>query len=149
MKSIIMMKKIIHCRTPTRRYWGYQQGKYQWQRERRANTNDSERGGLIPMTAREEGKYQWQREDQYKRIRKLDNIKVNIQHFHGPSTTKLTFLLFQDFHKYLCRQMRIGCTTIQQCKYCKFFEGATVNAQTERHYIITTTRLLCQLVMQR
>ena len=62
-----------------------------------------------------------------------DKVKVNIHHIHGPTTIKLahcfrlavivyiTFLLFQDFIKYFCRQIPVGFTTTQQCKCSEFF----------------------------
>ena len=63
-----------------------------------------------------------------------DKVKVNIQHIHGPTTIKLahcfrlavivyiTFLLFQDFIKYMCRQIHLGFTIIQRCKYCELLK---------------------------
>ena len=82
--------------------------------------------GQMPMTGTK---------DQYCRIKMVDNVKVNIQQVHGPTTIKfaqcfclavllVTFLLFQDFIKYLYRQIRVGCTTSHQCKRCKFFKWA-------------------------
>ena len=88
--------------------------------------------------------------DQYCRIRMVDNIKVNIQQVYGPTTIKLaqcfclamlliTFLLFQDFIKYLYGQMRIGCTTSQQCKHCKFFKGARMLVNINVFFCFTAT----------
>ena len=81
--------------------------------------------GQISMTAME---------DQYCIIRMMNNIKVEIQYVHGPTTIKLahcfylavqliTFILFQDVIRFLCREIHNGCA-IQQCKYCKFFKRA-------------------------
>ena len=73
-------------------------------------------------------------EDQYCRIRMEGKIKVFMglqQHVHGPATIKfahcfhlavivyITFLLFHDFIKYMCRQIHLGFTIIQRCKYCE------------------------------
>ena len=93
--------------------------------------------------------------DQYYRIRMVDNIKVNIQQVYGPTTIKLaqcfclailliTFLLFQDFIKYLYRQIRIGCTTSQQCKHCKFFKGARMLVNMFSFVLLQQRRNLCQ-----
>ena len=79
-------------------------------------------------------------EDQYCRIRMVDNIKVNIQHVHGPTTVLvITFLLFQDFIKYLYRQIRVGWTTFQQCKHCKFFKGARMLVNINVFFCFTAT----------
>ena len=88
--------------------------------------------------------------DQYSRIRMVDNIKVNIQQIHGPRTIKLaqwfclavlliTFLLFQDFIKYLYRQIHIWCTTSQQCKHCKFFNEARMFVNINVLFCFTAT----------
>ena len=39
----------------------------------------------------------------------------------------------------LSRQIRIGCTTIQQCKYCDFFEGARMLVNINVFFCFTST----------
>ena len=89
-------------------------------------------------------------EDQYCRIRMVDIIKVNIQQVHGPTIIKLAhcfclavlfinFPLSQDFIKYLCQQICIGGTTIQQCKHCNFFKGARMLVNINVFFCFTGT----------
>ena len=88
--------------------------------------------GQISMTAIE---------NQYCRIRWW------IRHVHGPATIKLAHcfrlamqfiicILFQDFIKHLCQQ---NYTTIQQCKYCKFFKGARILVNKNVFFCFTAT----------
>ena len=51
----------------------------------------------------------------------------------------ISFLLFQDFIKYLSQQIRIGCTTIQQYTYCKFFKGVRMLVNINVFFLFNAT----------
>ena len=57
---------------------------------------------------------------------------------------RITFLLFQDFIKYLYRQICIGCTTSQKCEHYKFFKGARMLVNINAFFCFTAaTVIIC------